>query len=158
MCPALSCRTIYRDSDTRPAPVPNDVFLDSNVPGIALSRPRRRPCDWTKSPCPVSHDVGPEYKQNKRPFDHSSTDHPPVTKGAAPCHHPEILPHSALTIQSFALAGTTCECTPGIRPTGILALPFGYLPLEPGEGFDGVSQTGQPVAPDLPAADLLEPR
>ena len=98
-----------------------------------------------------------EYKQNKRPFDHSSTDHPPVTKGAAPCHHPEILRHSALNIQSFALAGTTCKSTPDIRPTGILALPFGYLPLEPGEGFDGVSQTGQPVAPGLPAADLLEP-
>ena len=98
-----------------------------------------------------------EYRANKRPFYHSSTDHPPVTKGAAPCHHPEILPHSALTIQSFALAGTTCKCTPGIRPIGILALPFGVLPLEPGEGFDGVSQTGQPVAPGLPAADLLEP-
>jgi hypothetical protein len=26
------------------------------------------------------------------------------------------------------------------------------------EGFEGISQTGQPVAPDLPAADLLVPR
>jgi len=30
--------------------------------------------------------------------------------------------------------------------------------LEWGKGFDGVSQTGQPVAPDLPAADSLELR
>jgi hypothetical protein len=28
--------------------------------------------------------------------------------------------------------------------------------LKWGEGFDGVSQTGQPVAPGLPAADLRE--
>ena len=76
-----------------------------------------------------------EYRANKRPFYHSSTDHPRVTKGTAPCHRREILRHSALTIQPFALARTTCAATPRIRPTGILALPFGSLPLEWGEGL-----------------------
>ena len=46
-----------------------------------------------------------EYKQNKRPFDRSSTDHPPVTKGPAPCHHPEILPHSRRVKIHISLAG-----------------------------------------------------
>ena len=79
-------------------------------------------------------------------------------RGPAPCHHGEILRHSALTIQLFALAPTTCAAIPGIRATAILALPSGQSPLEWGEGFDGVSQTGQPVAPDLPATELLAPR
>jgi hypothetical protein len=95
---------------------------------------------------------------NKRPFYHSSTDHPRVTKGPAPCRHPEIWPQRAFAIQPFTFARTTCTATPRIRPTGILALLFGSLPLERGEGFDGVSQTGQPVAPDLPAVDSLQLR
>ena len=36
-------------------------------------------------------------------------------------------------------------------------LPFGQLPLECGEGFDGLSQTGRPAAPGLPAANRLAP-
>jgi hypothetical protein len=44
-----------------------------------------------------------------------------------------------------------------MRPTGILAVPFGSLPLEWSEDFDGASQTGQPVTPKLPAANLLVP-
>jgi len=49
-------------------------------------------------------------------------------------------------MQPFNFARTTCAATPRITPTGILALPFGSLPLERNDGFDGVSQTGQPVA------------
>ncbi len=49
-----------------------------------------------------------EYRRNKRPFHLSSTDHPRVTKGPAPCHRREVLRYSALTIQLFALARTTC--------------------------------------------------
>ena len=81
-----------------------------------------------------------EYRKNKRPFHHSSTDHLRVRKEPASCHHAQIMPLSALTIQAFACARTTCAATQGIRSTGILALPFGSLPLEWGEGFDGVSQ------------------
>ncbi len=95
-----------------------------------------------------------KYRKNKRDFHHSSTDHPRVTKRPAPCHHGEILRHSALTIHLFALAPTTCATIPRIRATGILAPPSGESPLEWGEGFDGVSRTGQPVAHGLPAADL----
>ena len=68
-----------------------------------------------------------KYRKNKRDLHYSSMDHPRVTKGPAPCHHGEILRHSALTIQLFALAPTTCAAIPGIRATGILALPSGYL-------------------------------
>jgi len=47
---------------------------------------------------------------------------------------------------------------PGIRSTGSLAFPFGSLPLEWGDEFDGISTTGRQAAPGFPAADLLESR
>jgi hypothetical protein len=65
-----------------------------------------------------------EYRKNKSPFDHSSMDHVPVTKGAAPFEHSKTLRYSALTIPTLALARTTCTATPGIRPTGSLAAPW----------------------------------
>ena len=67
-----------------------------------------------------------EYWQNKRPFHLSTTDHARVTKGVAPFHNPEVLRYSALTIQPFALVRTICTATPGVRPTGSLALPLGH--------------------------------
>ena len=39
------------------------------------------------------------YKKDKRPFPHGSTVNSQVTKGHAPCHHPEILSLSVLVLE-----------------------------------------------------------
>ena len=66
--------------------------------------------------------------------------------------------HPARTIQPFTFACTICAATPRIRVVESLVLHLRKLPSGWKEGFEGISQTGQPVAPDLPAADLLVPR
>jgi len=63
-----------------------------------------------------------EYRKNKRAFHHSSKDHPRVTKGHVPCHHPETLHHSALNIQPFACTHTTSPRGPSLPPAAEFTL------------------------------------
>ena len=62
-----------------------------------------------------------EHSQNKSPFSHQAMDHPRVKIGALSWCHPEFMPHSACTIESFSFAGHNFAATPGIRPSEPLA-------------------------------------
>ncbi len=68
---------------------------------------------------------GVYMRRNKGPFYESSTDHPRVTKGPAPCQRPEICPRHTRPIHPCALARTKCTATPRIRPTGGPGCPLG---------------------------------
>ena len=56
-------------------------------------------------------------------------------KGHAPCHHHEILPNAALTIEKSSLASATFRPIPAGRPTETVPLPFGGQQLAFTVGF-----------------------